>query len=257
MTAANARFCNYLDRKHDVLVTLADAAPLHQDLELHLLSIGISHDPRIKSLLQDGLAAMALYLVARPRFDHFGWTIQLKEPLLSLFFAGSAKDHTVVGRAFLEGVKSTETNRLFVQTSRPFGDLQTSSVDVEGDDIFSIVEQYCEKSDQQDVRLFRGEDHKVALVTAFHDADCDWFRDVRGEEVFDLHRDEDVNLIAEKEISFRCGCDRKRITRLVVDIYKGFPEDLFQGETAVEAECPRCGTQHQVTREDFDAVSRQ
>ena len=97
-------------RDLDVLVAEGDATPIRRDLELHLLSIGARHEPAIIDLLGDGLTAMGLYLVSRPRFDHFGWTIQLQEPLLNLFFAGSASDQSVVGRAFSSGVERLRKN---------------------------------------------------------------------------------------------------------------------------------------------------
>src|SRR2546427_970759 len=154
MTQEGAFFVHYLNRKRDVFLSFGDSRPIHRDLDLHLLSIGVSHDAFVLKLLKDGLSALALYQVSLPRFETFGWTISLQDPRVNLFFTGSARESAVVARAFLEGVQPASKNLFFTQVSRPFGELQTSSVEVEGTDVFSIVEQYAMKSDQQLIRYF-------------------------------------------------------------------------------------------------------
>ncbi len=252
MIPDTARFLTYLERRREVLLSCGDPRPLHRDLELHLLSIGVEQDAATKSLLKDGLSALALYMVSRPRFETFGWTISLQDPPLNLFFTGSASEGKVVGRAFRDHIQAAPKNKFYAQTSRPFGEIQTSSVDVDGGDVFCIVEQYCSKSDQQPVRVFRGDDGRVALLSSLPETDRGWLRAVTRDEAFGLEKTGDVKLMTEHEVSFHCGCDTQRITRIVADLYKDDAEDLFRGEASVEAECPRCGTKHLVTREGFE-----
>lgn len=254
MSEANARFRSCLDRQRNALITRGSARPLRRDLELHLFSIGVEQDPEPLQLLGDGLAAMALYMLSRPRFDHFGWTIHLESPFINLFVAGSVRDRTVVGRAFTEGVHPSGRNLFYCQTSRPFGDLHTSSVEVQGSDIFRILEQYCRDSDQQPVRLFRGSDGEVLLLAAFPEVEEEWFHVVDGAELFERALDDRLKLIADVEVAFSCGCDLERIVKLVADLYRDEPEDLFRGDPLVEVECPRCGTLHRVARQQFDAA---
>ena len=52
----------------------------------------MEQDPLTREWLGDGLAAMALYMFSRPKFDYFGWTIHFEQPLLNLFVAGSASE---------------------------------------------------------------------------------------------------------------------------------------------------------------------
>jgi hypothetical protein len=98
MAPDRSRFLSYFDRDHDVLLSVGDPRAIHRDLELHLLAIGVEHDAETLQLLKDGLAALALYMVSRPRFEAFGWTFSFQEPPLNLFFTGSVDDGKIVGR---------------------------------------------------------------------------------------------------------------------------------------------------------------
>src|ERR1041385_2679694 len=179
MSPEGAAFQTLLDRQRDVLVSIGDPAPLHLDLELHLLSIGVVHDPFTLGLLKDGLSALALWEVSRPRFETHGWTIALRAPRVNLFFTGSAAERTVVGRAFHEHLAEAERSLFIAQMSRPGTGLQTSSTEVAGEDFFEMLEQYSLRSDGVPVRLFRQEG-KVALLSALPDADREWLARVGG-----------------------------------------------------------------------------
>ena len=252
MHAEGARFTSYIDRRRDVLITFGDPRPLHVDLELHLLSIGVVQDAFTRSLLKDGLSALALWQVSRPRFETHGWTFGIAEPRMNLFFSGSAPDGTVVGRAFHEHLAAATGNIFYAQTSRPSSGLQTSCAEVEGNDIFAMVEQYAHRSDQVPVRLFRNGD-RVAYAALLPVGDRDWLQKVETSELFALEKEagEGVKLIAESRVTFRCGCDGARIVKVLREIYRE-ADELFQGDPAIEAECPRCGTKHAVTRESFE-----
>ncbi len=247
-------FRTYLDREHDCLAVFGDPAPLHQDLDLHLLSCGIQLDPVMMRLLRDGLSAMALYLVSRPRFESFGWTVSLTDPRANLFFAGTQLENTVVGRVFLENIKTIPKSRFYAQIRRPFSPLQTSSLEVEGADMLWIVEQYCLKSDQQDARLFRGDGERVALVSALPNVDREWFRGLESKEVFRLESAGAIDLVNERTMAFRCGCDSEWIARALASMFGEAPESLFRGDMDVEAECPRCGATHRIARKTFDRM---
>src|ERR1041385_9357109 len=100
MSPEGAAFQTLLDRQRDVLVSIGDPAPLHLDLELHLLSIGVVHDPFTLGLLKDGLSALALWEVSRPRFETHGWPIALRAPRATPFFPASPAESPVGGRPF-------------------------------------------------------------------------------------------------------------------------------------------------------------
>lgn len=160
---------SYIATSRDALIVAGDLRPLHRDLDLHILSLDSRPDGLILSLLRDGLAALALYMCSRPKFESLGWTINLQRPLLNLFFTGSPRDGTVVGRAFTRDVERAESGRFFVQAKRPFGEPQTSAVPAEGVDIYSMVERLCAQSDQLPGRFFHDGDERGAFVTLFPD----------------------------------------------------------------------------------------
>ncbi|MGQ9590159.1 MAG: Hsp33 family molecular chaperone HslO [Planctomycetota bacterium] len=252
MDASGARFTTHLSRKRDVLVAVGDPGPLHRTLERHLALIGAAEDPAALRILEDALSAVALYMVSRPRFDSIGWTIHLEQPLRNVFVAGAAEEGSVVGRTFRDGVRRSEKNAFYAQTSRPASKLQTSSVPVEGGDVFKIVEQYCSQSDQQPARLFRLPGGRAAFVSAFPDTDREWLRALEAEEALRLAEDPESKLLSDPTIVFRCGCDGARIAKFLAEIYKDGPDDLFRGDPFVEVECPRCARKHVIARERFD-----
>ncbi len=248
-------FRTFVEWRRNALLAIGDPSPLHRDLDLHLLSTGIREDGLTLQLLRDGLSALACYLVSRPRFESFGWTIGIQNPPLNLFFTGSATERTVVGRAFHGVVRAAAHNIFIAQTTRPFVGVQTSTIEVEGIDIFAMVEEFCRKSDQQPGRYFQEGDSRVAFLLSLPDVDEAWLSEVTSPEAFALEKGADLKLLAEQTVSFRCGCDLDRVARVVAEIYREEPAALFRGEKSVEAECPRCGAQHTVTREKFQAAA--
>lgn len=253
LRADAAHITTYLERRTDVLLSVGDPRPIHRELELHWLSIGLEQDAFARQLVKDGLAALAFYMVSRPRVDTFGWTISLQRPLLNLFFTGSADDATVVGRAFLDNIQPAPRSLFIVQTVRPRHEPQRSSVEVDGVDIFAMVEHYSEKSDQQPVRYFHGTDERLLQVASLPEVNRDWLGALQGAEAFALLEAGDLKFISRHAVRFHCGCDRQRILDVVRKVYANDPEDLFRDDPSVEAECPRCGTKHVIRREDFHA----
>ena len=249
-----APFRIYLDMRRELLLTRGDPGPLCRELELHHLSSAIEYDAFTRGLVRDGLCAIALYMLSRPRFETIGWTVNLQEPRRNLFLAGSVRDGTVIGRAFVENVQPAPRNLFYAQTSRSFGEPQTSYVEVEGTDIYDIVEQFCRMSDQQSVRFFKESEDDVALASALPGADPGMLERLDPAGVLGTPEDGEMKLIAERSIHLVCGCDTGRITRILVTLYAEEPEELFRGDEAIEAECPRCGAKHIVSRAMFDAA---
>ena len=240
----------YLIREHDVLAFYGDFRPLGVDLDLHILSCGLQYDPLARQLLLDGLIALALHLCARPAGEHVGWTVSIQRPAMNLFFTGDASETTVVGRVFLGGVEPRSHNVLISQTTSVHSEARRSSVDVEGIDIFAMVERYYRQSEQRPARFFASE-AQSALVLGLPDADGRWIANLSDREVFRLpSRGE--GLLSRRRVSLRCGCDRLKITNALVGIYGGMTDDLFRSDPAVEVECPRCGARVVVTRGDYD-----
>ena len=256
MTEDAAVFTNYFDREHDILIIVGDSGPICRDLDLHLLAYDIQHDPLTVQLLRDGLTAMALYLVSKPKFESFGWTISLEKPRMNLFFSGSARDQLVVGRAFFENLRDENRNQFYVQTVRPTGQPHTSCIEIEGLDIFGMVELYSAQSDQQELRFFHAEDERVGLAQTFPGTQLGWFESMGNEGLLGLLDQEELRTLLRNEIQFRCGCDSSRILDILVQSHRNHEEELFLGDPAVEAECPRCAARQVISRESFSGALR-
>ena len=240
----------YLDRRRDVLLAFGDPAPLHRDLDLHLLSNGITYDDFTCGVVRNGLSALALIMASRPRFVTFGWTLNLQSPARNFFWTGAAGENTVAGRAFLENVQEGPRNLFFVQTSRSFGDLQTL-VHRGGGHGRLLRRRAVLRAIRPAAGAVLQPRRSGRALDGLSDADRDWVRAVETAEVFAGEGTPTSIFIGEREVIFRCGCDRDRIASILATLYEDAEEDLFQGDAEVEAECPRCGAKHVIARELF------
>jgi len=78
-----------------------------------------------------------------------------------------------------------------------------------------MLEQFCDQSDQQTARLFRGEGRRAAMALVLPEVDHEWFTAVESAEIFNLIDGGDLKLASEHHLQFRCGCDSERITKIV------------------------------------------
>jgi molecular chaperone Hsp33 len=248
----------YLVRPRETLLILGDLSPVVHDLDLHILSCGLTYEPLVRQLIADGLLALSLHLVSRPPDEYVGWTVSIQElePAVNLFFTGSAGAGHAVGRAFLENIEPRDESVFFCQAKRREGEPQLSSVAVSGIDLYGMVEQFYEKSEQKLARYFHREE-RVALVLALPNADREWIRALGVEQVFGLPESAGVNLLSERRLIFRCGCDREKIAGVLVGAYGSHPEALFSSEEEVIVECPRCAAQYSIRRDDYERSRRQ
>lgn len=249
----DVRIDSHLIRERDALVVYGDFRFLLQDLDLHLLSQGVQHDAFTRHVLADGLTALGLHLSSRPPDEYVGWTVSIQKPLMNLFFTGSLDSGCIVGRAFLEGVEPRQDNTFISQTNRGFGDAQLSSVSVQSVDLFEMVEEFYRQSEQKEARYFH-EEPAVALLVALPGADLEWIGSVGTREVFSLPGSAQVEHLATRHLSFRCGCDRNKIAGILVGAYGASPETLFSQDAEIEVECPRCAGKITVTREEYDRI---
>jgi molecular chaperone Hsp33 len=203
--------------------------------------------------MREGLAASALHLASRPLDEMFGITINIKTPPLNLFVAGDAREAVLTGRAFTEGVKTTEVSRFFVQAHRQRGEPTQSTIDVEGLDVLGMFEDYYRRSEQTQARFFDLDEEHFLMVLALPDSD--------GEAVAELDRDAaralldgEARLLDERTVVFRCGCNLDKVLKALRDIFGADPDELFQGEESVETFCPRCGSRWMVSRQEFETT---
>ena len=248
---------SYLVRDRNALALYGNFAQIIHDLDLHIVSQGLDYDPFTRQLLIDGLSALGLHLATRPVDEYVGWTVQIRQPLMNLFFTGDARTGALVGRAFTdpEDVAARDESVFFSQSKREFGDPQLSSVAVTGVDLYGVVEQFYEKSEQKLARFFP-RDAIAGFIVALPDVDANWLRAVSPEEAFDLARRPRVEHLADRYFRFRCGCDSDKVAGILVGAYGQALDELFGDSDEVEVECPRCASRVSVSRRGYERLLR-
>ena len=161
----------------------------------------------------------------------------------------------------------------FVMTIDPKKGKKTyqSIVDLEGDNVAEVLENYMRRSEQIDTRIWLASDDNGAaglLLQKLPDSpetDEDaWNRavhlgtTVKSRELLDLpareiiHRlfhEEDIRLFDSSPVSFGCTCSRERVTNTLRMLGYAEVRSLLEDTGYIEADCEFCN-QHYV----FDAV---
>lgn len=161
----------------------------------------------------------------------------------------------------------------FVMTIDPKKGKKTyqSIVDLEGDSVAEVLENYMRRSEQIDTRIWLASDVNGAAGLLLQkmpdspDADEDaWNRavhlgtTVKAKELLDLpaseiiHRlfhEEDIRLFDSSPVSFGCTCSRERVTNTLRMLGYAEVHSLLDETGYIEADCEFCN-QHYV----FDAV---
>jgi redox-regulated HSP33 family molecular chaperone len=88
------------------------------------------------------------------------------------------------------------------------------------------------------------------MVLAMPGADRSWLASLDAGGVEDLTRD--GKLIEERPFRFECGCSPRKMIRALWSIYENNLDDLFRGDPAVEASCPRCGRRWWINRDQLE-----
>jgi len=246
---------SYLVRAHDALAYRADFRPIFEDFELHTLAHSIELDPFARQLVHDGLVAVGLHMVTRRLDEHLAWTISIQEPPLNLFFTADVGAGALVGRAFLDHVQKHEGNLFYAETKVGEREPRRSTVEVEGVDILAMVEWYYRKSEQLPGRFFVRDDAMV-LVQALPETDIEWIEGLDRDAAFALFELDGTGRLHVRQVAWHCGCDKEKILRVLASLYQADTEELFQGDPAVDAQCPRCGGEFAISREEYEEVQR-
>lgn len=236
-----------LDPARSVIVSTADFGPLIDAWRTHASVWQEVPDDFSDVLMRQGLAAASLHLANRPRDEIVAWTINVRFPATNVFLTGEARDGVVTGRVFRNGVRTHETSRLYMETLRARGEPFRSAIDIEGVDLLGFFEQYYERSEQLPARFFEQDGDRFSMVLAMPGADRAWLASLRLDQVPALEAA--GKLIEERPFRFECGCNPRKMVRALASIYRDKLEELFQGDPAVEANCPRCGRRWWIQRE--------
>jgi hypothetical protein len=242
----------FIDPKRVLRLAEADMAPLFAAYDEHVRRWELPQDPGARALVESGLAALTLHLATRLADESVGVTLNLVSPPRNIFLTGHAGDGTITARVFVDDVQTAATGRLFVQSFRPSTGTVQSIVEVEGDDMLAMFGAYYERSEQFPARFLRLGAARVGLVQALPDGGKEALaaaEDATVRALFDGPKD----LLVEQVFRFRCGCNPGKIVGALREIFAGRDEDLFRGDTGVEAFCPRCGARWWIERAAYDA----
>ncbi len=242
-----------IDREHDVLVTVGDFAPLFAAYLDHVRRWESEPDGLSQTLMRQGLGAAVLHLSTRPRGEAMGWTIHVHQPPTNLFLTADSAEATVTGRVYTEGVKPSDSSRMYVQISRHGGPPTQSMVEVHGLDVLEMFEQYYAQSEQTPARFFEVTDEQFVMLLSLPEADPAFVKELTRERALDLLQ-ADLRPLGETTYTFQCGCNSDRMMEVVRGLFAANPDELFRGESGVEVYCPRCGRRWWVDREAFEDV---
>ena len=244
---------SYFVRERNALLARADFGELYVDYYLHQGQYGYSHKPAFDGMLKEALAALTLHCASRPWNEAWAWTIHFSEPLLNLFVTGDNRRGIIVGQLFTDNVKDDGRNLFTADLVRERGESRRSAVDFTGSDVFGVVEQYYEQSEQRPARYFRYGPEDFVMVSAQPGCDLDWFHALDDEQVRTLDQRETLSLLEERSYRWGCGCSQERMFSILAPIMRSSPQELFGGEDLLRISCPRCGALHLITRESLEA----
>jgi molecular chaperone Hsp33 len=241
-------------RHRNVMLVQADLGPLLVDYYLHLADHRLRHSPEHDALLKQALVAFALHGAARPRNEHFSWTIGLQEPRLNLFLAGDNEDCIVAGRLFTENVREAPKNVFYSEMMPSRGaEKRRSVVNFEGADLFRAAEEFYRGSEQRLVRYFDLGEDNYAMLISHPDCDEAWLRGITLQEVRALADTETLARIERRFYRWHCGCKQSRILNALAPAARADFVGLFGNSETIHVQCPRCAASHTITREAMEA----
>lgn len=240
-----------LDRRHDLALARANLRPLFTAWRRHAHDLDLLPEETACRQMEQLLAAVTLYLALHPPDEFVACTLNLLPLRLNLFASGDNSTYQLTGRVYTRNVKTTESSRLFLESQRPNHEPRRSTVDVEGQSVLVMFEQYYRRSEQISTRLFTRDGTEFVMLQGLPAADRTWLRRLDDNSLAD-YLQKDFETIESRRYSWGCGCHPAKILAVVHGIYRDRPDELFAGQQQVEVSCPRCGKRYWLKREDFD-----
>ena len=242
---------SFFVRKRNCLLVRAKFTPVYMDYYLHLMQYNIQHEKALDERLKHALAAMTLHLCSRPHDETTAWTINIQRPLMNLFVTGGGKTAQVTGRIFTEDVKDSGKCLFISQISRPNHQTRQSMVEVQGADIYEMVEHFYSQSEQRITRFFPGEDEEVTMISAEPDCEEEWLMSLAPDDIPTLEEKEHLTPLETRNYSFGCGCNVNRLYPMIARLSDDDIEHIFSDGVATIM-CPRCAAVYKAPRDHFD-----
>ena len=240
-------------RHRNTLFAMANFSPLYVEYYLHLKDNGLELSPQVDGMLKTALAAFSLHCVSHPRNEVLAWTINFQEPLLNLFLGGDTLEGDIVGRAYTENIKKADEGAFYQDLVRRNREPHRSVVAFQGGDVLKAVETFYYYSEQRPARFFEVAPDTFAILAAHPDYDREWFKQLRAEDILELEERETVVDLETRALRWRCGCNQRKILRVLEPVFKQDPEGLFLNEELIEVNCPRCAGKYRISREMLEA----
>ena len=245
---------SYLDRGHNAVIAHGKISALFADYLQHASTLGKLPDENSLGIMQRTLACACLQLSLLPPDQFCAWTLHFVQPARNVFLAGDNSGFQITGRIFANNVKTQDTNRIYVETQRPKHEPTRSILDFEGQDILSIFELYFERSLQMKARLFAQNQDEYVLVQGLPRVDQTWLSALDIHSVLSLIPT--LEKIEKRHYRFFCGCNTQKILMVIRKMFASDPAELFGDQDQVEVQCPRCGRNWIVRRDEFEAKNR-
>jgi molecular chaperone Hsp33 len=243
----------YFVRGRNALVARADFEPLYIDYYLHRADNGLQYTNEQDAMLKDALAGLTLHLASRPQDENCGWTMNFQKPAINLFVTGNTRPGQIAGRVFTEDVRDMGANIFSAQTTRPGHTAQQSLVQVEGNQIFSCVEQYYQQSEQRIARFFRHSEEDIAMISSQPDCDEAWLASLTEDDVRAIDQKETLSLLETRRYIWKCGCTVERLYPILAKLSPEALKEAFGDDEIMTVQCPRCGARYRTAREQFEA----
>ena len=239
-------------RHRNVLMVRGNFTDIFTDHYLHLADQDLRYRPEIDHRLKELYVAITLHAVARPWAETHAWTANIRAPRVNFFATASSINENVTGRVFTENVKEPAQSALYAQVlDDPARGPSQSTVALEDDEPFHWVEHYYKQSEQRPARVFELEDENFVLLAAQPDFDEEWFLSLDKAAVAAIPETEETSPLEQRFFRFHCGCNLQRILPALA-VWSDKMDELFQDDSFVTVQCPRCAASYQITREELE-----
>jgi len=238
-------------RHRNVLAVRGNFSDIYTDYYVHLMENKLKYEPRLDLMLKNAMAVLTLHLVARPWRETIAWTANLRAPRVNLFVTGGSLNEFITGRVFTEDVREPDRNLLYSQTVATGQETRTSMVEVEGENPMEWVQHFYEQSEQRPGKCFELPNEEFILFAAQPDFDEEWFESLDEKVAATFLETEETKVLETRQFRFHCDCSPERILPALKG-YKDNPDALFEGDSQIRVQCPRCGSKITITREQFE-----
>ncbi|HLP02695.1 MAG TPA: Hsp33 family molecular chaperone HslO [Opitutaceae bacterium] len=240
-------------RSRNALVTRATFSELYVDYFLHLSTYQLHPAAEHVALFKDALAAFVLHCAARPRYEIIAWTLHFEDPMVNLFLTADNEECTVTGRVLADNVREMGGNHLYADVVAYGKPPRRSVVPFAGAEPFRAAEAFYLQSEQRPARVFSLAPEEFAMVGSHPDCDTAWFEGLTSDQVRDLEKTETLSLLERRRYEWRCGCNQRKLLRVLSQVARKNPEEIFGQDPSAQVSCPRCGAKHVITREAMEA----